>query len=205
MKKIIYLLLIILLALFSSCAKICIVQSVSTSINGTTVSFIDSKIPCEKVEDYESAVKQSINAIYSKEFEKELNRFMTDSIESGDHVDAWKNENVECIIQRMRRQINGQYVETYGGIIGWFKYRFSHNIAYDGEIKGAILMNRIPLKHRNSASIANTIAHETAHRIGLTHPHSNKNFEIAAKEPPYVIGNIIERLIKRDTRLSIAE
>lgn len=97
----------------------------------------------------------------------------------------------------MRVQINGTYAETYGGIKGLWLFVFYHNIAYDGTESGPILLNRIPLKKRTSESIANTIAHEVSHRIGLTHPHSDSNLNIAYKEPPYIIGDIIEDIIEK--------
>ena len=183
-----------ILVLFSSCAKICTVQPISTIVNGSSISFASSKIPCKKVTEYEEAVKLSINAIYSDAFEKELENYIRESIGSGSHTEAWKNLDAKDIVQKMRKQINGEFIETYGGIGGWLSYTFSHNIAYDGTANGPIKLNRIPLKHRNAASIANTIAHETAHRIGLTHPHSNVDLKIAYKEPPYIIGDIIEKL-----------
>jgi hypothetical protein len=182
---------------YSSCAKICMVPPISAIVNRATVSFSSSKIPCKKVMEYEEAVKFSINAIYSQTFETELENYIKDSIGSGPHEKAWKGLVAKEIVDKMRTQINGEYVETYGGTIGWFRYTFYHNIAYDGTADGPILLNRIPLKHRNAASIANTIAHETAHRIGLIHPSSDVDLKIAYKEPPYVIGKIVENLCSK--------
>ncbi len=179
---------------YCSCAKICIVPPLTTTVNGAVVSFASSKIPCKKVPEYEEAVKLSINTIYSQEFETDLENYIRDSIGNGPHEKAWRGLVAKDIVDKMRKQINGAYVETYGGAIGWFRYTFYHNIAYDGTANGPILLNRFPLKHRNAASIANTIAHETAHRIGLIHPNSNIDLKIAYKEPPYVIGDIIESL-----------
>lgn len=190
-------------ALFNcSCAKICTVQPISTAVNGAVVSFASSKIPCKKVVEYEEAVKLSVNAIYSQKFEIELENYIKDSIGSGQHAKAWKGLVAKEIVDKMRVQVNGEYIETYGGAIGWFRYTFYDNIAYDGTANGPILLNRIPLKHRNAASIANTIAHETAHRIGLIHPNSNIDLKIAYKEPPYVIGDIIENLCSKKLLIS---
>lgn len=99
------------------------------------------------------------------------------------------------IVSSMRKVVNGTFVETYGGPIGWVKFRFWGNIAYDGVASGPILLNRIPLKHRGYPDIANTLAHEISHRAGLSHPSSNKDLSIAEKEPPYVIGDIVEELV----------
>lgn len=183
------------IALFcSSCAKICTVPPINANVNGITVSFASSKIPCTKVTEYEKAVKLSIDAIYSQTFETELENYIKDSIGSGPHQKAWKGLIAGEVVKKMRIQINGEFIETYGGPIGWFRYTFFHNIAYDGTIDGPIWLNRIPLKNRNAASIANTIAHETAHRIGLVHPNSKADLKIAYKEPPYVIGKIVENI-----------
>lgn len=183
--------------LYCSCSKICIIPPIATMVNGEVISFGSSKIPCKKVLEYKEAVKLSINAIYSREFETDLESYIKDSIGNGPHEKAWKGLVAKDIVDKMRKQINGEYVETYGGAIGWFRYTFYHNIAYDGTANGPILLNRIPLKYRTAASIANTIAHETAHRIGLIHPNSNINLKIAYKEPPYVIGDIIENLCSK--------
>ncbi|RBQ04955.1 hypothetical protein [Pedobacter miscanthi] len=183
------------IALFCcSCAKICTVPPINATVNGTTVSFASSKIPCKKVTEYEEAVKLSINAIYSETFEITLENYMKDSIGNGPHEKAWEGLVAKEVVKKMRLQINGEFIETYGGPIGWLRYTFSHNIAYDGTADGPIWLNRIPLKNRNAASIANTIAHETAHRIGLRHPNSDVDLKIAYKEPPYVIGTIIENM-----------
>ncbi|SFA43512.1 hypothetical protein SAMN04488511_103370 [Pedobacter suwonensis] len=182
---------------YFSCAKICIVPPVNTTVGGAVVSFASSKIPCKKVPEYEKAVKLSINAIYSQMFETELENYIKDSIGNGPHENSWKGLVAKDIVDKMRKEINGEYIETYGGAIGWFRYAFYHNIAYDGTANGPILLNRIPLRHRNAASIANTIAHETAHRIGLIHPSSDIDLKIAYKEPPYVIGAIIENICSR--------
>ncbi len=95
---------------------------------------------------------------------------MKDSIGTVEHSKAWENLNASDIVKKMREQLNGTYAETYGGIKGLWLFVFSHNIAFDGTENGPILLNRIPLKIRTPASIANTIAHEVSHRIGLTHP-----------------------------------
>jgi hypothetical protein len=205
MKKLMYLMATANILLIFSCAKVCVVPPVMVHINGSSVSFASSKIPCKKVTEYEEAVKLSVNAIYSEAFEIELENYIKDSIGSGPHAIAWKNIVAKDVVKKMRTQINGEFIETYGGPIGWFRYVFYHNIAYDGTADGPILLNRIPLKHLNGPSIANTIAHETAHRIGLTHPHSNADLKIAYKEPPYIIGDIIEKLAVRKLAITNAE
>lgn len=180
---------------FSSCASICKVKPISVTTNGNKIEFAVSKIPCYKSEEYQQAVEQTIKAIFSDDFETQLANYIKDSIGTGEHTKAWENLNSSEIIKKMRDQLNGTYVETYGGVKGvWLNWLYG-NIAFDGTENGPILMNRIPLKNRSVASISNTISHEISHRIGLKHPHSNKNLKIAYKEPPYIIGNIIEKIV----------
>ena len=186
-----------ILALFSSCAKICSVPATGVKVNDNHVAFATSKIPCNKTKDYEDAVKGAIVVIYSGEFETRLGDHIKNHIGTGPHAKAWENLDAGNIAANMRRQLHGQYVETYGGIKGWWLYTFYHNIAYDGTMHGPIKLNRIPLRKRDAASIANTIAHETAHRIGLGHPHSSSSLPIAYKEPPYIIGKLVEDLFKK--------
>jgi hypothetical protein len=190
---------IAIIVTLSSCAKICTVQTTNVDINGKQISFGSSKFPCKKVSDYEIAVTKAITSIFSYEFERKLTEYIKDSIVSGEHVKAWEGLETKEIVRKMRDQINGEYVETYGGLNGWFKNKFFGNLAYDGTMNGPIRINRIPLKFhwRDAASIANTIAHETAHRIGLTHPNSDTDLRIAYKEPPYIIGEIIEKIARQ--------
>jgi hypothetical protein len=188
-----------ILILLNSCAKICTIQKTSIDVFDKQISFGPSTFPCKKLDKYESAVKKAITSIYSDEFEIKLTEYIKDSIGSGEHVPAWEGLVASEIVAKMRSQINGEFLETYGGIRGWWVNKFSGNLAYDGTMNGPIRINRIPLKYewRDASSIANTIAHETAHRIGLTHPHSNSNLKIAYKEPPYIIGQIIESIARK--------
>lgn len=181
-----------------SCTSICTIPKTDIDVSEKQVSFGPSTFPCKKVNEYESAVKIAILSIYSDEFEIRLTEYMKDSIGKGEHAKAWEGLTAKEIVKKMQNQINGEFIETYGGICGWLKNKFAGNLAYDGTMNGPIKINRIPLnyKWRDASSIANTIAHETAHRIGLTHPHSKTNLKTAYKEPPYVIGNIIENIAK---------
>lgn len=195
MKAITKIKLLGILLILSSCASICKVDPITKNIGGKDITFQESKLPCKKVDDYRKAVDEVVNAIYSDEFEKRLAEHIKNGIGKGEHAKAWEGLEAKSIVKKMREQLNNTYVETYGGIKGLWLNVFFGNLAYDGTLDGPILLNRIPLKNRSSASIANTIAHETAHRIGLKHPHSNDDLEIAYKEPPYVIGDIIESII----------
>jgi len=179
----------------SSCAKICTVPEVSVDVGSKTVSIAESEFPCKKVDSFQVAAEYTIKAIYSPKFEEYVSDHIDNHIGEGPHAKAWEGLKAVDIVQKMREEIDGTSAETYGGIVGWWKFIFYGNIAFDGTENGPIRFNRIPLKKRTSADIANTIGHEVAHRIGLSHPHSDDDLQIAAKEPPYVIGDIVERIV----------
>jgi hypothetical protein len=198
-KKIFALTLISLFMLLNlSAQKICTIQKVNVDISGKEISFGPSTFPCKKIDVYKSAIRKAITSIFSDEFENKLSAYIKDSLASGEYIKAWEGITAKDVVIKMRKQINGEFLNTYGGLKGLWVKKFSGNLAYDGTMSGPIRINRIPLKYtwRDASSIANTIAHETAHRIGLTHPHSNRNLEVAYKEPPYVIGEIIEQIAR---------
>lgn len=188
-------LFILISLLFSSCATICKVDSFSTIVKEKEITINDSEIPCWKVDDFKKASELTIKAIFSQELEERLSEHIKDSIGVGKHAIAWENLTSSKIVEDMRNQINGTYVTTYGGIKGFFLNKFAGNIAYDGTENGPIRFNRIPLKKRTVPEISNTIGHEVAHRIGLHHPSSKKDLKTARKEPPYVIGDLIEVIV----------
>lgn len=196
-RQLIFILLTALLA--SSCATICKIPARQIVVDGHEVEFGESKMPCKKVSDFNIASEQAIKAIFSDEFEIQLENWIKDSVGVGEHTKAWEGLNAHDVVTKMRSQIRGTYADTYGGIKGLWLYIFYHNLAKEGPRSGPILLNRIPLKKRTSASISNTIAHEVSHRIGLTHPHSNirGKFKVAEKEPPYVVGDIVQGIIEK--------
>lgn len=178
----------------ASCARICSVEPATVAVQGGEVVFAGSRIPCYKAEDFREAARLTALAIYAPEFEQRLAYYMEHTMGEGPHVAAWKGVMAKEVVAKMRSHVNGTYVRTYGGAVGLWKYWVYGNLAYDGSESGPILINRTGLKKRSSVSLSNTMAHEIAHRIGLTHPHSDDDLEIAYKEPPYVIGDIIEEI-----------
>jgi len=165
-------------------------------MGGISITMGASRIPCNKVKEYEKAASYCVDALFSDQFESELIKFIS-SVKSDDkYYPAWDGLRAENIISDMRSSIDGTYAETYGGPVGLFKYLVFHNIAYDGTTDGPIRLNRWPLKKRSPADISNTIAHEVAHRIGLVHPSSDNDMATAKLEPPYVVGNIVGKLVQ---------
>jgi len=188
------------LTLISSCTSLCEVSKVTYKEGGKEITFAESKMPCKKVDDFKIAVNLTIKSVYSEKFETLLTNYIKDSLGTGEHTKAWEGVFAKDVVQKMRENINGTSADTYGGIKGLWLYLIYGNIAYDGTEHGPILFNRVPLKNRTPLSISNTIAHEISHRIGLNHPHSNSKLKIAYREPPYVIGKIIEEIAKEILR-----
>lgn len=179
-----------------SCAKICETDPVTLQVPSTRATTIKtSEIPCSQKGKFESAARLALKAVHSPEFEKRLKVFAETELDSGKHVPAWKDVDVSTVILDMRSQINGTYATSYGNIVGLWKFLVFGNVAYDGTKNGPIRFNRWALSRRTIPQVANTIAHEVAHRIGLKHPSSGSSMKVADKEPAYVVGNIIEDIV----------
>jgi hypothetical protein len=153
-------------------------------------------IPDEQIEQFNKASQQVIDVLSSTQFQNELMSFIEQHAQEGKYVNSWVGFNASSIQTKIIVEINGMEVETYGGVYGWFYALFFGNKAFDGAKDGPIRLNRFALP-RPSESIANTIAHEAAHRIGLSHPHSDKRgqLKVAYCEPPYIIGSIVEKIL----------
>ncbi|NHZ88360.1 hypothetical protein F2P45_04865 [Massilia sp. CCM 8733] len=155
--------------------------------------------PQASIENIRSGVRVAIDAIYSLRFEKTLNEFYIKNAKSGPHSAAWVGFDAETVANQLRTSIKNVEIVTYGGL--WaFVLRFgpAQNIAYDGDGNGPIRLNEWALP-RSIPSLGNTVGHEVAHKVGLTHPSSSINRAVANCEPPYVIGALIEKLAQENT------
>lgn len=149
-------------------------------------------VPDDQRGTFTLAARQAIDAIHSREFAEDLKNFATRHAAHGNHAAAWAGVDPVATIAALKAGVPGQRVATYGGLRGWFLRTFFGNVAYDGSAEGPILLNRAALP-RSAPSIANTFAHEIAHRAGLRHPHSSRDLATARCEPPYVIGTLVEK------------
>ena len=93
------------------------------------------------------------------------------------------------IISRLKAKLKGLEIDSFGYSRGTFLWWFYGTKAMDGGSEGPIYLNRAALYRATKETLANTIVHEAAHRIGLTHPNKS------ACEAPYLIGNLVESLI----------
>lgn len=184
------------LFLLSSCATIVTLEKGGCGTGeGKKICLGKQEIPEKQVDLFKDASQEAIDAVISPQFIEELEYFIDKHSNSGKHSQAWVDFDLGSVQGKLIDEINGLEVETYGGLYGGFYALIFGNKAFDGSEDGPIRLNRWALP-RPSASIANTIVHEAAHRIGYSHPHSSKRgmLEVAYCEPPYVIGSIIEKI-----------
>jgi hypothetical protein len=158
----------------------------------SAICFGAIEVPDDQHATFSLAARQTVDAVHSREFAEDLRDFAARYGADGDHAAAWAGVDPVATIAALQAGVPGQKVATYGGLRGWFLRAFFGNVAYDGSADGPILLNRAALP-RSAPSIANTFAHEIAHRAGLRHPHSSRNLATARCEPPYVIGTLVEK------------
>lgn len=134
--------------------------------------------------------------VYSSQFRNELQRQIDIHQSGAEYGPAWTNLTADSIIERMKRSMTGINVKTFRGPRATLLYYLAGNLAYDGTSRGPIKINETEIAKRSKYDFANTIAHELAHRAGLEHPHSEVKgkFKIALCEPPYVVGEIVEKM-----------
>ena len=103
--------------------------------------------------------------------------------------EAWRGASADTMVSALRRQLPSITLTTYDNCRLW---RSARNRAFDGG-DGPVRVNRcadIPIA---PADLANTIVHETVHRIGYRHPHMGgilRSWSLANCEPPYLIGSL---------------
>jgi len=159
-----------------------------------TVCLGETTVPSEHKELFLVSSNQAIDVISSQAFKDDLANFIKLHSTSGKHSAAWSGVDTTSIPQRLLQEVQGMQISTFGGIKGLFYKVFYGTKALEGDAVGPILLNRWFLP-RSSASIANTIVHEAAHRIDFSHPSVKKDSKTANCEPPYLIGSLIEKHI----------
>lgn len=157
------------------------------------------EVPQKHQQLFVDGSQKAIDIVYSQAFANYFTQYVAALPPKYKNNSPWHDVNAPQVVQALRQRLCGLTITTYGGISGLWVKTFYGNIAYDGE--GAqpntpIRINRWGLANRDAADVANTIAHEAAHRVGLTHPSSDKNLSLANCEPPYIIGRIVEALAR---------
>jgi hypothetical protein len=141
---------------------------------------------------------RTIDIISSPDFERELASFYAaynPRTRDAEHQRYWQGFAPDAATKATRDGINGLHVETIGGLRAWFSARFSGNLAYEGSTRPdgtrEFLLNRNRLD-RPVADLVATYVHEAAHKAGYS--HRDKQNSDQKCEPPYVMGQIAEKL-----------
>ncbi|MDN3579286.1 hypothetical protein [Mucilaginibacter flavus] len=187
------------LTLISGSCKIIQVKNEPIYPNNPQDKLGDMSIPSYKKEDFTLAAILVVKIINSETFKNRLKDSVAQYSAGGAYSAAWTGWDTDRITTGMRAKIQGLTVETYGGPFAAISHWFSGNIANDGNnnagtATGPIKLNRTGMPRHTIADLCNTIAHEAAHRVGMTHPHSNTDLTIAFKEPPYIVGSLVHTL-----------
>ncbi len=174
------------------CASISSVDGACGSGAGSDVCFGTMWVPAEHSAAFVKASGQVIDAVHSPQFLQDLQAFQNQLASSGPHAPAWTDVRAPDVVAAMKIAMQGMRIDTYGEVNGFVLRLVQGNVAFMGPPDGPIQMNRWALL-RSSESLANTLAHELAHRVGLQHPHGDSNSAVAQCEPPYVVGSLVEK------------
>lgn len=142
---------------------------------------------------------RAVDIISSPEFERELTAFHAAHANTGEHARYWRDFNPRAAVADARSSFDGLHIETIGGLRAWFSANVMDNVAYEGSTRpdGSrdILLNRFRLNRPLSALIG-TYVHEASHKAGYS--HRAKQDENQKCEPPYVMGQIAQKLADPD-------
>jgi hypothetical protein len=156
------------------------------------------QVPAQFNSKFERGVQDSIEAVFSDGFERALADFIRLHAGVPSIADSWRGQAAAVSASERTHYTNSINIVTKGGVSGWMSRTFAHNVAYEGVTKANgthdIPVNRYGMRLATPGAIANTIAHEVAHVIGLRHPDSDTNLPRAFCEPPYVIGTIVRQI-----------
>ena len=157
----------------------------------------EMRVPKDKVQLFEAASTQAIDALASPGFRADLARFIAGLSPADAHAAAWTLRNADALADGLLRGVSGVRLKTYGGPFAYISAKGpSRNVAKEGRPGGPIRLNRYAIG--TAAEIANSIAHEAAHRapLLLTHPSYDRDIKIGYCEPPYVIGQLVQKQIE---------
>jgi hypothetical protein len=155
------------------------------------------RVPAKKAALFQAASTQAIDALASRGFRDDLAAFIAGLSPADAHAAAWTKRDPDALVSELLSGVKGVEIETYGGLWALVLAKGpAQNVAREGRPGEAIQLNRHALG--TSAQIAKSIAHEAAHRapVGLTHPSYERNTEVGYCEPPYVIGQLVQKQIE---------
>lgn len=143
---------------------------------------------------------RAIDIVSTPEFEQELTAFYQAydwRSRDAKHRRYWEVFDPKTAAASIRLSFAGLHIETKGGIGAWFAANnpYIGNLAYEGRDRPGgyreILLNRNRLDRPLSGLVA-TYVHEAAHKAGYSHRDSQN--EDQKCEPPYVMGQIAQKL-----------
>jgi hypothetical protein len=185
----------------AACAHTATVGGVCAPAPNAAVCVGSMTVPPGDEARFQDGAKKAIDAVLSPDFESKLSAFMLAHSTAPAIEASWRGWDAPRIALEERNHFTNQIgVHTYDGPGALYYRIFKHNIAFEGVPDDAgnrsVPINRFALKGRTATDIANTLSHEVAHAVGLTHPDSDTNLPRAFCEPPYVIGTIVEQIVE---------
>lgn len=196
MKKHLVLLGLMLFALATPLVAATLRGGCGTGAN-SAICVGEMRVPAKKAALFQAASTQAIDALASRGFRNDLAAFIASLSPADAHAAAWTKRDADALVAELLSGVNGVEIETYGGLWAMIIARGpAQNVAREGRPGEAIQLNRYALG--TSAEIANSIAHEAAHRapVGLTHPSYERDNSVGYCEPPYVIGQLVQKQIE---------
>ncbi len=154
------------------------------------------QVPAKQVALFQAAGTGAVDALASPGFRRDLEAFIAGLSPADPHAAAWTNRDAAALADGLLRGVDGVDIRTYGGLWAWITAKGpTRNVAKEGRPGGPILLNRYAVG--THAEVANSIAHEAAHRapLLLRHPSYDESPTVGYCEPPYVIGQLVEKQV----------
>ena len=159
------------------------------------------KVSAEKRAKLAAAAPVAIDLVSSPQFVAELAAFhaaMPADWVAGNRY--WQGFDAAQATAATRMAFAGLHIDTIGGLRARFSSTFAGNLAYEGTANDRtgernILLNRYRL-NRSIGALVNTYVHEAAHKGGFS--HRGDQTEDQKCEPPYVMGQLAQKLAEPD-------
>lgn len=165
------------------------------------------KVSAAKRSKLAAAAPVAIDLVSSPQFTAELAAFhagMPADWVAGNRY--WRGFDAAQATAATRAAFGGLHIDTIGGLRARFSSTFAGNLAYEGSTDDRtgernILLNRYRL-NRPLGALVNTYVHEAAHKGGYS--HGGDQTEDQKCEPPYVMGQLAQKLAEPDKWPSFA-
>ena len=152
------------------------------------------EVPAKHAAVIRQGAQIAIDRIYSDAIASELARFMDTNKDSIQLHPDWANLTPSGILSSLRVNMDEARLGTHDGLGAWYYHHIYGSLALESIGTLPARINRWGISGRRGGSIANTIVHEASHAADLTHNDKDK-----VCSPPYVLGEIIQRLENDDS------